>query len=33
MPTHLKAMPDFDAGKNRPRTAGDAVIEKGPHAR
>jgi hypothetical protein len=33
MPTHLKGVPDFDAGENRPQTARDAVIEKGPHAR
>ena len=29
MPTHLKGVPDFGAGENRPRTARDAVIEKG----
>ncbi|MGD0432379.1 MAG: hypothetical protein ABSA58_14950 [Acetobacteraceae bacterium] len=33
MPTHLKGVPDFDAGENRPQTARDAVIEKGPQAR
>ena len=30
---HLKGMPDFDAGENRPQTVRDAVIEKGPQAR
>jgi plasmid stability protein len=33
MPTHLKGVPDFDAGENRPQTARDAVIEKDPQAR
>jgi hypothetical protein len=33
MPTHLKRVPDFDAGENRPQTARDAVIEKDPQAR
>jgi hypothetical protein len=33
MPTHLKGVPDFDASENRPQTARDAVIEKGPQAR
>jgi hypothetical protein len=33
MPAHLKGVPDFDAGENRPRTARDAVIEKCPQAR
>jgi hypothetical protein len=33
MPTHLKGVPDFDAGEKRPQTARDAVIEKGPQAR
>jgi hypothetical protein len=32
-PTHLKGVPDFDAGENRSRTARDAVIEKRPQAR
>jgi hypothetical protein len=32
MPTHLKGVPDFDASENRPQTARDAVIEKGPQA-
>jgi hypothetical protein len=32
-PTHLKGVPDCDAGENRPRTAPDAVIEKRPQAR
>ena len=33
MPTHLKGVPDLEAGENRPQTARDAVIEKGPQAR
>jgi len=33
MPTHLKRVPDFDAGENRPQTARNAVIEKDPQAR
>jgi hypothetical protein len=33
MPTHLKGVPDFDACENRPETARDTVVEKGPHAR
>jgi hypothetical protein len=32
MPTHLKGVPDFGAGENRPRTARDAVIKNGPQA-
>jgi hypothetical protein len=26
MPTHLKGVPDFDVGENRPQTARDALI-------
>ena len=33
VPTHLKGVPDFDAGEKRPQTARDAVIKKGPQAR
>jgi hypothetical protein len=33
MPSHLKGVPDFDADENRPQTARDAVIEKGPQAK
>ena len=33
MPTHLKGVPDFDAGENRPQTARDAVIEERRQAR
>ena len=33
MPTHLKGVPDFDAGEKHPQTAWDAVIEKCPQAR
>jgi hypothetical protein len=34
MPPHLKGVPDFNAGENRPRTAPNPVIEKGrPQAR
>ena len=33
VPTHLKGVPDFDAGENRPQTARDAVIERDPHAK
>ncbi len=33
MPAHLKGVPDFDAGEDRPQTARDAVIKKGPQAR
>jgi hypothetical protein len=33
MPTHLKGVPDFDAGEDRPQTSRDAVIEKGSQAR
>jgi hypothetical protein len=32
MPTHLKGVPDFDAGENRPQTARNAVIKKGLQA-
>jgi hypothetical protein len=32
-PTHLKGVPDFDPGENRPQTARNAVIKKGPQAR
>jgi hypothetical protein len=31
--THLRGVPGFDAGANRPQTARDAVIKKGPQAR
>ena len=27
VPTHLKGVPDFDAGEKRPQTARDAVIK------
>jgi hypothetical protein len=33
VPTHLKGVPDFDAGENSPQTARDAVIKKRPQAR
>lgn len=32
-PSHLKGVPDFDADENRPKTARDALIEKGPQAK
>jgi hypothetical protein len=32
MPTHLKGVPDLDAGEDRPQPARNAVIEKGPQA-
>jgi hypothetical protein len=32
MPPRVKGVPAFDAGKNRPQTTLDAVIEKGPQA-
>jgi hypothetical protein len=33
VPTHLKGVPDFDAGEKRPQTAWDTVIKQGPQAR
>ena len=33
VPTHLKGVPDLDAGEKRPQTARDAVIEQNPQAR